>query len=210
MLVAERIVLNPRPIAIIGVSPKSFGFYFHADQVAAGNRMLGLAASDADAVRAVVPGAADALDLSGSSHYRNWLIAALQVVRNFSDHSGLAIALGRFRAIQVFETAYQYAYQKRLDRAAARAFTARLSARERGLFALVSAVFRLTTLTRRNLHDRLFTLFRIYGKPSMDFHDIGDHRRLADAWDWLARRSTSADEAQMVGASAGSPRATRP
>ena len=198
MLTADRILLNPTPIAIIGISPKSFGFYFHNDKIQAGNEMLRLDKSDADPVRAVIPGAGDALDLSGSLHYRNWLIACLFVVRNLGRRFELTIDLMRFRKIQTFETAYQCVSQKRLASGEVRAFKARLSPGERRLFSLSSWVFTLfgrlswvLALMRRreqNIHDRLFSLFRIYPKPGIIFHDIGPHVGIADAWAWLERQ----------------------
>jgi len=201
MLTASRIFLNPEPVAIIGISPKSFGFYLHNDKIHAGNEMLRLDMSDADPVRAVIPGAGDALDLSGSPHYRNWLIAALYVVRNLGGRFDLSIDLTRFRKVQTFETAYQYASQKRMTKGQVQAFKAQLSPRERRLFALSSWIFALSSplswvlalmrRTQQNIHDRLFALFRIYSKPGIVFHDIGPHLGIADAWAWLDRRNSS-------------------
>lgn len=190
MLMAKRVLVDPEPRVIIGVSPKSFGFYFLNDQVSAGNTMLALAARDADAVRHVAIGASAALDLPGSAHYRNWLIAALFVIRNFGQTADLFVDFRRFRRIQVLECAFQAAFQKRLTGRAVRDVRARLSYQEARLFDRLSMTFamlrRSRQMTSNRAHEVAFALFNIYPPAETAIH--GSHRTIMQAWAWLERR----------------------
>jgi glycosyltransferase involved in cell wall biosynthesis len=57
MLQADRILVTPEPGVLIGISPQSFGFYFHNDQLAAGGEMLNLTPDDAEEMRSLSPAA---------------------------------------------------------------------------------------------------------------------------------------------------------
>jgi glycosyltransferase involved in cell wall biosynthesis len=191
MLKAERILIDPEPCAMIGISPKSFGFYFHNDQVPAGNAMLGSAAADAEMVRGMTAGVTEALDLAGSSHYRNWLTAALFVVRNYAREVATAVDLRRFRRIQVLESAFEVAFHGEAGRRSVLAIKAQLTDRECRLFERLRCTFALWRRaemgTARQLHEAAFARFNIYPPAETAIHDIGPHRNIIQAWAWLER-----------------------
>ncbi len=84
MLAAEKIVVVPTAEVIIGISPKSFGFYYYNKQYDSGQNMLGNAALDDAWLTGQSNEVRAAAEFPGSAHLRNWLIAALLVARNFS------------------------------------------------------------------------------------------------------------------------------
>lgn len=196
MLKAERILIEPDPWVIIGISPKSFGFYFHKDEISAGNRMLRLSEDDAAAVRSLLPGAGSALDLPGSPHYRNWLIAALFAVRNLQSEMKLSLDFRRFRKMQLYETAYQLHYHRRGERGPASRLKERLSYKERRFFDRLSWSFamlkRSKALSPIHTHDAFFNLFNIYPPATIIGHDIGPHASISDAVAWLEAHGPAA------------------
>jgi glycosyltransferase involved in cell wall biosynthesis len=192
LLKADRILIDPEPRAIIGISPKSFGFYLNNDQVSRGNSMLLLAEQDADPVRPIIVGASEALDLSGSTHYRNWLIAALYVIQNFGTEFDISIDLRRFRKLQIFELAFQYSFRQQPRTPPPSRLRDRMSSRELRLIDHLTWTFtvmrRAEQFLPQQIHDALFSLFRIYPKADVSYHDIGEHHTISDPWAWLDRR----------------------
>lgn len=192
MLKADRILVDPEPRAIIGISPKSFGFYLNNDQLDDGSAMLLLAEEDADPVKSIVSGASEALDLPGSLHYRNWLIAALYVVRNLGTDFCLSVDLRRFRSLQIFESVFQSSFERQPRQRILAALKGHLSSRELRLFDRLSWTFavmrRAEQYSPQQVHDALFALFRIYPKADVTYHDIGSHKTISDPWTWLDRR----------------------
>jgi glycosyltransferase involved in cell wall biosynthesis len=209
MLCAQRIVVTPDPGVLIGISPQSFGFYLQNDQLAAGNQMLNLSERDADAVRDLSPDAAAALAFPGSSHYRNWLIAALFVLQRMGPSPDLWVDFRRYRRLQLIETAHQRHYLRRADPALAGDLRGSLSAYERRLYEKLSWWFAITRrvsgISPEAAHDGLFTLQRIYRDSLVRHCDLPDHQNISDAWHWLA-----AQDSRAVVAAAGAPVAAPP
>lgn len=190
MLHAETIGVDPDPGVIIGISPRSFGFYFHNHQLDAGNRMLLLSPRDAEAVSAVSAAAKAALDLPGSSHYRNWLVAALVVLGKHPPDPALWVDYRRYRRIQLFETAYQRSYRQAGPAALAKQLRANLDAREQRLFDRLSWTFaslrRSRAFAEQAVHDGLFALYRIYPDAFVKPCALEGHAHVMDAWNWIA------------------------
>jgi glycosyltransferase involved in cell wall biosynthesis len=192
MLKAERILVEPDPWVIIGISPRSFGFYFHQNEISAGNQMLRLSEDYAHTVRMLYPAAAAALDLPGSLHYRNWLIAALYVMRNLRGEFNLPLDLRRFRKLQLYETAYQLHFNRRGDRPSAARLNERLSYKERRFFDRMNWTFavlkRSKAMAPATAHGAFFNLFNIYAPAVVESHEIGPHESISDAVAWLEAR----------------------
>lgn len=192
MRLAERVVMDPEPAMIIGISPKSFGYYFGTNQAAAGNAMLGLTESYADAVRSVLPGAAHALDLPGDPHYRNWLIANLTVYKNLPQAFEQRVDLRRYRRIQILWMAHHYFKDPPQDHDRITRGVATLRPQERRFFDDLSRQFeqaRKDGQPLQALHDKLFQRMNIYGGAHTKFYEFGIHTDVRDALAWLSVRS---------------------
>ena len=98
---AEKIVVNPRPQIVIGVSPKSFGYYFHNGQESAGSEFLGH--PDAAALLH------DPDALPGSEHNTKWLLAAKEVSASMAGapELELSVDVNNYRRLQIVETVRQ-------------------------------------------------------------------------------------------------------
>lgn len=192
MRFAKRVVLDPEPAMVIGISPKSFGYYFSNNQTAAGNAMLGLTEAYADALRSVFPGAGHALDLPGDSHYRNWLLANLTVYKNAPEAFERGVDLRRYRRIQILWMAHHYHIDPLAERRRIAQAVATLRPNEQRFFDRLRWQFQQAKRTKESLqalHDKLFSAMHIYGGAHVEFHEFGLHADVRDALAWLSVRS---------------------
>ncbi|MBR0655590.1 glycosyltransferase family 2 protein [Plastoroseomonas arctica] len=189
MAEAASIVVVPAPEVIIGISPKSFGFFYQNRQFEAGQAMLG---NDGGAAGlGEVPQAVrDTLAFPGSAHYRNWLIAALQAARSLARPLDQAVDLRRYRRLQIIEilsggvsSTSGLARPAVLLRPHLQPVDARLLDRLRWLERLRPRI----ALQPDALLDRLSWMRGIYTRPEVTFHDIRVHRSISDAFRWVAR-----------------------
>lgn len=148
MLKAKRILVCPYPLVTIGISPKSFGYYYFNRQEQAGTTFL---------KNIPDPGMAQRLEkviLPGTDMNTSWLIA----METVSDNCGTEVALranyGRYRRLQVLRV-FSWAV---LDRENAKLrlndLWGKLGFLEKALSAGLSLTAHLTRLLpqRRRLH----------------------------------------------------------
>lgn len=106
LLAARSIVANPRPLVLIGISPKSFGFYYHNRREADGVEFLQNALSPG------IGGGLRAKLVPGTNMNDSWLCAMEALALNFSERRNLQVNLRRYRLLQ-----YQSLLQQRSWRA---------------------------------------------------------------------------------------------
>jgi hypothetical protein len=125
MLEATQIVADPEPLMVIGVTPKSHGFYFVNARPDEGRTML-------DPTRT---SEGDPVELPGSTINSGWLSAGRLIEAGFGDKHGLRLNTSRYRFLQAYEMLD--ACRVRRDRAEGDIATLwpRLSASERIRFA---------------------------------------------------------------------------
>ncbi|HEU5002994.1 MAG TPA: CmcI family methyltransferase [Actinomycetota bacterium] len=87
---AKEIVVQPLPRVIIGISPRSFGYYYLNRQEHEGHQYLGAEGQPADA--ALLP---------GSEHNTKWLLAADAVRSSMSDRLPLHVGTRNYRRLQI-------------------------------------------------------------------------------------------------------------
>jgi glycosyltransferase involved in cell wall biosynthesis len=126
-LLAPRIVVCPRPVVVIGISPKSYGHYYQKRQAATGDQFLGSFPAD-------VSPELRSLLLPGNSINNGWLFAADALERAFGSEFGLRLNRRRYREVQMRAMARDAAAGA-VDPEQVRDFVSRLTARERFLFA---------------------------------------------------------------------------
>ncbi|MDG2528798.1 glycosyltransferase family 2 protein [Caulobacter endophyticus] len=138
---AQRLIADPHPRIIIGIARQSFGYFAMNQQEEEGaSRFLTdpmdrafLAEGDAAIERA--------LDFPGTTHTRNWLLAALQARRRLGE-TDLGGDLRRYARLQLMELAVLAGYERRAQRVDYRRTLAGLTPAERrfGERALRSAM----------------------------------------------------------------------
>jgi len=97
LLAADRLVASPQPFALIGISPKSFGFYYFNERESDGVAFL---------QNVTEPDIAERLRgelVPGSNMNDSWLCAMQTLARNFPDAVGSAVSFARYRRLQYHE-----------------------------------------------------------------------------------------------------------
>lgn len=129
-LTSARILIYPKPLVVIGITPKSYGFFHFNDRAADGVKFLkndqGLA--DGSAAYSVM--------LPGTSYNDSWLLAMEALHRNHSSMHGMRPNYRRYRFLQIVH-GYKKCY---LDRVLPPADLAPLRARMRLFERLVYGV----------------------------------------------------------------------
>lgn len=99
LLAAGSILVQPLPLVVVGISPKSFGFYYFNDREEQGVEFLGNRterASDASLQGTILP---------GSDMNTSWLLAMDALQRNWGGALGIEVVRWRYRFLQ-FRHAY--------------------------------------------------------------------------------------------------------
>ena len=158
LLAARSVLVVPRPMVTIGISPKSFGYYYFNRREEEGteflnNRDLG-----------AIPAAVRSQILPGSDMNTAWLAAMLAVARNFSAAAPFTVSMRRYRVLQILATA------RTRGAAGLLALRAQLAPAELalvlGLLAPLVLARILPARAERALHAVLLRLFGAYpGRP---------------------------------------------
>jgi len=128
MLEAEQLVLLPRPMVVIGISPRSFGFYYFNDRAQEGTDML------ASFDRSFVPDPTRTAVLPGNPLLTGWFLAMAWLEHRVGGKHGLKADAGRYRYLQVAWTVQRKGlgairgYRQWLGAGEAVRFTTRLAA----------------------------------------------------------------------------------
>jgi hypothetical protein len=97
MLAAERILACPQPLVAIGVSPKSFGYYYVNRAEASGVEFLNNV-PDAESQKRLAEVA-----LPGTEMNNSWLLAMEALRRAFGGQYGLEVNTRRYRRLQILQ-----------------------------------------------------------------------------------------------------------
>lgn len=96
MLKARRILVVPQPLVTIGISPKSFGFYYFNDAESDGNEFLNNL-PDSDMVNRL-----QKVILPGITMNTSWLISMETLAVNFGEELDVRVSYARYRLVQIF------------------------------------------------------------------------------------------------------------
>ena len=95
LLTAERVVVVPEPLVAIGISPKSFGYYYFNAREGEGTAFLNNLGESS------VPAFARDWILPGSALFTCWYVAMACIEHNFGREHGIRADVGRYRCLQV-------------------------------------------------------------------------------------------------------------
>ena len=141
MLKAERILIAPLPLVTIGISPKSFGFYYFNDAESAGNQFL-KNLPDPEMARRLHP-----VVLPGTDMNTSWLLSMETLVQNFGGESNLRVNYRRYRFLQICAVYSGLILGKARANASLIDLRSRMTVAERVLYDLPLAVVAMIALT---------------------------------------------------------------
>ena len=190
MLTAQTICVVPKPQVIIGISPKSFGFYYNNKEVDAGQTMLGNT-NEHIPIELLSRDESTAMSFPGSSHYRNWLISTLLVARNLGLSRDRKVDFRRYRRLQLVEAFFGHD-KFRLGAARRRtAFRPHLQAADLPLVRKLDWLERMlerSQTSSQSIVDQISKMSGIYTPALVTEYDIGSHSSIEDAFRWLANQ----------------------
>ena len=154
-LTATRLLIAPRPLVVIGISPKSFGYFFFNKREREGVAML---------QNLPDPAVARALDhvlLPGVDLNSSWLCAMELIRRNYGQQYDLRVGYARYRFLQIAHVYKNHFYDRRLSREQLEALRARMRPWERLVYGLgFQMMFTLIGLVPRARREQVVLWFR--------------------------------------------------
>ena len=179
LLHARSLVVLPREVVIIGISPKSFGAYYFSGRQEEGYRFL-----DNIKVAPKIRASLEPVILPGDKNDTNWLIAAEAVRQAFPDALGDSVDVDRYRALQMVTVLRTSPISEALED-----LRTRLLPAERPLFAALEACVR--SVGEGEARNRMFAAISTeigqYYPARVSVVDIGRHSHVGDAIDFLRR-----------------------
>jgi glycosyltransferase involved in cell wall biosynthesis len=184
-MVSNRILIIPQPLAIIGITPKSYGFYHFNNRPSAGTEFLNNGGQ-------LLNGLSDVPTmLPGTSYNDSWLLANAALYRNHAKALGLKPNFANYRRLQIIHGYKHRYFDQDIDKAAFSALTSKMTVLERLTQGSTLAVaFTALRLCPFVLRDKLVAKLRkIIGQHSM-------HKRvnvpqplqnLIEAFEYVAR-----------------------
>jgi hypothetical protein len=128
LLTTPSVLVVPEPLVAIGISPKSFGYYYFNAREAEGTALLNNLGESS------VPAYARNAILPGSALLTCWFIAMACIERNFGKEYGVRADVGRYRYLQVLSL------DEKAGNEAAQDLWPRLTFRERLLYGGIRAL----------------------------------------------------------------------
>jgi cephalosporin hydroxylase len=180
---AKEIIVNPHPEIIIGISSKSFGYYFISQQNQLGNALLGH--------NDMTEFANDREVLSGSDHNTKWLLAAREVKYSMAGIMQLSLGIDNYRRLQIIAGLRRALFSGDLE--LKRSLYSNLRLREICFAKSLEAAMRIVRLLPSRYQSTFFRLLDRF----MDQHfsatvirlPVGRHQTVLDAIEWLDGKS---------------------
>jgi hypothetical protein len=134
-LKASRIVADPRPLVVIGVTPKSYGYYYANRCEEVGRAFL------SGGAETEVPQRLREIVLPGSNINTGWLVAMDALHESFGKELGVQPAYRRYRFLQVLSVYRGYYEEHSITRAELSSLRTRLRLWERIAYGFAARAF---------------------------------------------------------------------
>lgn len=145
MLFGERILSCPYPLVGVGISPKSFGFYYFSNNESKGLEFL----NNED--RTMLPAKLKDIVFPGTDMNTSWLLSLETIKSNFSECS-LSVNYKRYRAIQIMACLRKLLLIPQESKTPSQNIWKRLSISEKCLYGLPWHVLRHCPVILRRIY----------------------------------------------------------
>jgi glycosyltransferase involved in cell wall biosynthesis len=180
LLMAKRVLVVPRPLVTIGISPKSFGFYYFNDAEASGNAFLKNFPDQImiDRLREVF--------LPGPDMNTSWLISMETLAVNFAKEFNLRVNYSSYRYLQICAVYSGLIMGKENAKKICRQLNEKLSIVERVFYALPLSLLALLCIGkyRQSLAGRVLSSTRSHPKVYMP-EVVGEFRTILDVFEQI-------------------------
>jgi glycosyltransferase involved in cell wall biosynthesis len=174
-LQAEKIVICPQPMVVVGITPKSYGFFHFNNRTQDGTNFLQNSASINDALLA------SEVRLPGTPYYDSWLLAVSALVENWKEAIEFQVNCSRYRLLQIAHVYKKYYFDSSLPRHALDELNSQLSFSEKwGLGLMLRCGLNLLRLMPQAFTQSLIPqLRRLIGHQTIR-QDVGEQKYLAN------------------------------
>ncbi len=194
-LKAKSVMVIPEPMVIIGISPKSFGYYYFNDRESEGYEFLDNAEVSAevrDSLRDVL--------LPGDGNNTNWLVAVEVARRALAPDIALTVNFERYRILQMVAFLRSIYLKHVRQGSEIEQFMSTLTQSERVVFGALRTAVEAAKLGGRDFVIRVFQFIdrelEQFWPAQVTMIDIGKHSNIGDALNWLAPKRVNDVEAK--------------
>lgn len=186
-LMADKIVVDPRPIALAGITKKSFGFFLINGIEDKGAELL-----NNSSIHASVSEILKKKLLPGSEYQSNYVLAMSQVVANYGEKFKFSVNFGRYRRLQIFHILERYFGVNPFNDSVFIDIWGKLTLIEK-IFALTFiSIFRISGSFSASLQGKIHsTLYKIVTpykyKAVVNFVDRGSYNNALDVYNAYAK-----------------------
>jgi glycosyltransferase involved in cell wall biosynthesis len=161
-LTSDRILIYPRPLVVIGITPKSYGYFHFNNRASDGVEFLNNAGQLAEG------SAINATMLPGTSYNDSWLLAMEALRANFAAERAMFPAYRRYRFLQIVHGYKRRYFDRTIAPGGLRPLQARMTVRERLYGFGLSLCFSGLRLIPFNVRNRMISrLRRAIGQHAM-------------------------------------------
>jgi glycosyltransferase involved in cell wall biosynthesis len=183
-LKAKSVTVVPDPMVIIGISPKSFGYYYFNDRSDEGYAFL-----NNEAVSPEIRAALEGVVLPGNRNNTNWLVAAEAARRALQKEFDCQLDIRRYRVLQLVAFLREIYLVNVRQVADVAQFESKLSRDERAVFAGFRAAIEGAAALGHSHVAKVFAeidrSLEQFWPARVQMIDIGKHSSIADAVEWL-------------------------
>ena len=175
---ADDILIVPEPMAVIGISPKSFGYFFFNSNQEQGAKFLNNLREDD------IPATVRNIVLPGGYHNTCWLLAMEHAHINFPEAPELRPNYNRYRLVQTGYIYKGYYTGRQVSTSKLREFNSHLTAAERVRFGWpMAAFFGLTNMVPKSSARGLIEWARSMGRQHIPLQEISSLQGYKDIVD---------------------------
>lgn len=149
-MASSNILILPQPIAIIGISPKSYGFYHFNSRPSLGVEFLNNTEQLAHGLKYIPE------MLPGTSYNDSWLIANVALYQNFAQSLGLSQGFNNYRRLQILHGYKHRYFDQNIDHAEFYKLLSKMTFGERFLYSPFFRIgFSILRLVPGTLREKL-------------------------------------------------------
>lgn len=184
-MASERILVHPDPLVVIGITPKSYGFFHFNNQADAGVKFLNNSAQLKTHEKAY------SMMLPGTSYNDSWLLANHALSTNHANARGLKSTIANYRRLQIVHGFKHRYYDRTIDKSALSALTSRMTIFEKLRYAptLTSGFALLRMFPEAWRNTIVARLRKIIGQHAISSEQKASHgmKNLIDVYESVAK-----------------------
>jgi glycosyltransferase involved in cell wall biosynthesis len=156
LLKARRILIVPQPLVTIGISPKSFGFYYFNNLESQGNKFLKNIPDPDMALRL------QQVILPGTDMNTSWLLSMETLYQNFGKEKYIKVNYDRYRLLQICAIYAELITGKSSAKSAIHALKSKITLREKIIYGFpLSIVAAMSLVMPKSYHLFIARLIKV-------------------------------------------------